>query len=211
MGGNRYGSPYHVRDSEREAGMNRAVFLDRDGTINVERHYLHRVEDFEFLPGAVQGLRRLQDIGYLLVIVTNQSGIARGYYTEEDFKTLNEWMLARLKESRVTVSGVYYCPHLTGAASKYGMACGCRKPALGLFQQAVRDLDIDVGCSWAIGDKIRDCSICEGTGCRGILIGSNEKPGILERVRRNGYRNVRHAADLAEAVGMILEGEQWLL
>ncbi len=87
---------------------NKAVFLDRDGTINADKNYLYRAEDFEFLPGAVEAMRMLQSHGYLLIIITNQSGIARGYYSEDDFLALTEWMLNALKESGVNVAKVYY-------------------------------------------------------------------------------------------------------
>lgn len=186
--------------------MNRAVFLDRDGTINVERHYLHRIEEFEFISGAVRGLKKLQGAGYLLIIITNQSGIARGYYAEEDLWRLNDWMKAVLQAKGIRINGVYYCPHHPSATDgKYGVICNCRKPSLGLYEQAIRDFEIDVENSWSIGDKIRDCAICENTRCRGFLVGNNEKQEILEMVMQNQYKNIQYAADLEAAADMILE------
>ena len=152
--------------------MNKAVFLDRDGTINVDKGYLYRISDFEFLPGAVDALRMLQNAGYLLIIITNQSGIARGYYTEEDFMILNDWMKNELMKHGVKISGVYYCPHLPDAeVERYRKVCSCRKPETGLFERAVHDFDIDLSKSYAVGDKERDCSICLKSECRGFLIG----------------------------------------
>lgn len=182
----------------------KAVFLDRDGTINVEKHYLHKIEDFEFLPGAIKGLQLLQDTGYLLIVVTNQSGIGRGYYTEEAFHTLNAWMLQTLEENGIHITKVYYCPHLPDATvESYRKECNCRKPALGMYQQAIEEFDINVSKSWAIGDKIRDCAVCETMGARGFLIGENEKPEIIQKVKTNKYQNVCYAADLLESAKKI--------
>ncbi len=186
--------------------MNRAVFLDRDGTINVEKNYLYKIEDFEFLPGVVNGLRLLQDAGYKLIVITNQSGIGRGYYTEEDYKNLNDWMIDELKKYGVVIDAVYYCPHLPDAkVEKYRKICNCRKPAIGLYDEAIKDFDIDVSHSWAIGDKIRDCGICEKTECRGFLIENNEKSEIIEYVKNGRYRNIRYAEDLRAAAERIVE------
>lgn len=180
--------------------MNKAVFLDRDGTINVEKHYLHKIVDFEFLPGVIEGLKMLQDAGFLLVIITNQSGIGRGYYTEEDFHKLNNWMLQTLKDNGVNIAKVYYCPHLPDAkVVAYRKDCDCRKPKLGMYEQAIKDLDITLDGSYAIGDKIRDCAICNGTLCKGFLIAENERADIIEDVKKNRYDNVAYANDLLEA------------
>lgn len=151
--------------------MNKAVFLDRDGTINVEKNYLYRIEDFEFLPEVITGLKRLKEAGYLLIIVTNQSGIARGYYTEDQYKVLEEWMLQQLENEDITIDGVYYCPHLKDAPiEKYRINCNCRKPQLGMFERAVAEHDIDLQQSIAIGDKIRDLAICNVSGTQGYLV-----------------------------------------
>lgn len=201
---------HHVRDNRRKAGMNKAVFLDRDGTINVEKHYLYKIEDFEFLPGAIEGLKMLQDAGYMLIVITNQSGIARGYYTEEDFCILNGWMTATLKKNGVVINGVYYCPHLPDAViEKYKAVCDCRKPAMGLYKMAVKDFNIDIDYSWAVGDKMRDCSICADFGCRGFLIGNSETKKVLEQVRLGEYKKVRYAVDLLEAARFIVEDKKW--
>lgn len=189
--------------------MNKAVFLDRDGTINVEKNYLYKKEDFEFIDGAIEGLKLLQDNGYLLIVVTNQSGIARGYYTEEDFKILNDWMLKELRRQGVRIEEVYYCPHHPEAiVEKFRINCDCRKPLTGLFKKAIDDLDIEIDSSWAIGDKIRDCSICETTGCKGILIERDERKEIIEKVKSGEYKNVRYANNLLDAAKIITEEKQ---
>ena len=188
--------------------MNKAIFLDRDGTINVEKHYLYKIEDFEFLPGAIPSLKKLQDAGFLLIIITNQSGIARGYYSEGDFFKLNTWMLEELKRYDVNISDVYYCSHLPDAKiEKYRKTCECRKPKLGMFKQAVLEHNIDLDYSFAIGDKLRDCAICENTGCRGFLIGFQEKVDVIEEVKSGKRRNISYASSLLDCVDRILQIE----
>ncbi|WP_455667723.1 D-glycero-beta-D-manno-heptose 1,7-bisphosphate 7-phosphatase [Phocaeicola sp.] len=184
--------------------MKKAVFLDRDGTINVEKHYLHNIEDFEFLPGAIEGLKILQEAGYILIIVTNQSGIGRGYYTEEEFKKLNRWMLDSLEAQGVKIAKVYYCPHLPDAKIKeYCRDCECRKPKLGMYKQAIEELDVVVNASYAIGDKIRDCAICEQTECKGFLIAKNEKSEIIEKVKKGEIQRVQYATNLLRSAKLI--------
>lgn len=154
-----------------------AVFLDRDGTINVEKEYLYKIEDFEYMEGAVEGLRQLQNWGYILVIVTNQSGIARGYYGEEDFWKLTDWMLFDMETRGIHITGVYVCPHHPeGKIKKYRKNCDCRKPKTGLFYQAARDCGIDFSKSIAVGDKMRDLMICRETGMNGFLL--SEQCGV---------------------------------
>ncbi|NCC01772.1 MAG: D-glycero-beta-D-manno-heptose 1,7-bisphosphate 7-phosphatase [Clostridia bacterium] len=185
--------------------MNKAVFLDRDGTINIDKAYLSKVEDFKHIPGAIEGLKMLQDAGYLLIVITNQSGIARGYYSEEDFLKLNNWMLSDLKKKGIKIAKVYYCPHHpNGKIEKYKMDCNCRKPKLGMYEEAIEDFDIDLSQSFAIGDKIRDVAICEKTSCRGYLISNLEKSEVIEDVKKSLYHNVRYSADLNEAAKEIV-------
>lgn len=151
--------------------MKKAVFLDRDGTINVEKEYVYRIEDFEYTEGAIEALLLLRSFDYQLVIITNQSGIARGYYTEEDFRILNNWMLSDLKKRGIEISGVYYCPHHPeGKIRDYAVRCACRKPETELFKQAQEELQIEMKDSYAIGDKIRDLSICKESDVKGILL-----------------------------------------
>lgn len=185
--------------------MNKAIFLDRDGTINVEKNYLYKIEDFEFLPGVLDALRKLQSAGYLLIIVTNQSGIARGYYTEDDYNKLNDWMLGVLRDNGVNITRVYHCPHLPDAKiEKYRKECNCRKPKLGLFRKAVDDFNIDLSLSYAIGDKIRDCALCEDSMCRGFLINNNEDYEVIRRVKEGKIKNVRYASTMTTCVNAIL-------
>lgn len=176
--------------------MNKAIFLDRDGTINVDKHYLYRKEEFQFLPGVIQGLKILQDAGYLLIIITNQSGIGRGYFSEDDFKDLNNWMLQELEKNDIYICKVYYCPHIANAInSKYRKECECRKPKSGMYQKAIKEFNIDISKSWAIGDKVRDITICFGTECRGFLVGDSEKEEVIE-VMQEKNSNIYYGKDL---------------
>lgn len=163
-------------------GKRKAVFLDRDGTINKEKRYLYKISDFEYLEGALEGLRELSAMGYLLVVVTNQSGIARGYYTEEDYLRLDKWMRDDLLKKGVRIAGSYYCPHfLGGCVAEYVEDCDCRKPKTGLFWRAAKELDIDMEHSLSIGDKFRDLAICGESGVRGILLSDSlRKDGSYE-------------------------------
>src|SRR5579871_4411502 len=126
-----------------------AAFLDRDGVINEELNYVHRVEDFHFLPGVLAACQKFVAAGYLLVVVTNQAGIARGYYDTAAFERLTEWMKARFAEAGAPLAGVYHCPHHPeGRIEALRIACDCRKPAPGLILQAQRELGIDLARSF---------------------------------------------------------------
>lgn len=132
--------------------MNKALFLDRDGVVNIEKNYLHKIEDFELVDGIVEVCRVYAEKGYLILIVTNQSGISRGYYSEEDFALLSQWMVEHFKELGITITRIYHCPHHESIDG----ACECRKPEPGMFLRAQREYDIDMEHSVMIGDNERD-------------------------------------------------------
>ncbi len=137
--------------------------MDRDGTINKDIGYAYRPEDFQILDGVREGLRMLQAAGYLLIIITNQSGIARGYYTETDYDMLEKYIERLFQAEEIHITKTYHCPHL-------GEECNCRKPKTGLFYQAAEEFDIDFSKSYAIGDKPRDLCICKEQPAEGILL-----------------------------------------
>ncbi|WP_319479131.1 HAD family hydrolase [uncultured Draconibacterium sp.] len=139
---------------------NKALFLDRDGTINVEKNYVFRVEDFEFIPGIFELLKSYQDKGFLLIVITNQSGIARQYYTENDFFRLNNWMIRQFQKQGIEITKVYHCPHHPEITGK----CNCRKPEPGIILQAIQKFNIDPVNSVLIGDKKRDILAGEKAG-----------------------------------------------
>jgi D-glycero-D-manno-heptose 1,7-bisphosphate phosphatase len=134
-----------------------AVFMDRDGVLNEDRGYVSRPEDFQWLPGAVQALRWLKRAGWRLVIVTNQSGIARGLYGPAEYDNLTSWMESELAAQEVRFDGIYHCPHLRDAPlAAWRRQCECRKPQPGMLRRAARELDLDLASSVMIGDKPSD-------------------------------------------------------
>ena len=143
----------------------KAAFIDRDGVLNEERAFVHRAEDFEFVPGAVEALRALQGAGYLLVVVTNQSGIARGLYSEADYQALTRHMRERLEAEGIRLDAVEYCPHLPDApVERYRLECDCRKPKPGMLNHAIRALGIDPGASFLVGDRLSDVEAGRAAG-----------------------------------------------
>jgi D-glycero-D-manno-heptose 1,7-bisphosphate phosphatase len=132
--------------------MKKALFLDRDGVINIEKEYLYKIEDFEFIDGIFDLCRYYQNLGYLIFVVTNQSGIARGYYTQDDFERLTLWMVDRFNKECVNIQKVYHCPHHPAISGE----CECRKPNPGMLFYAKKEFDINLNDSIIIGDKERD-------------------------------------------------------
>ena len=157
--------------------MQKAVFLDRDGVINVDKSYVYKQEDFEFCEGVFEARHHFKHLGYLLIIVTNQSGIGRGYYREEDFQSLSAWMKQEFLHVNIVIDAIYHCPH----APEVG--CECRKPKSGMFQEAIRDFEIDVRASWMIGDKQSDIEAALGAGIeQTIMLGKRNVKTILDTI-----------------------------
>ncbi|WP_405329042.1 D-glycero-beta-D-manno-heptose 1,7-bisphosphate 7-phosphatase [Ruminobacter sp.] len=182
-----------------------AVFLDRDGVINVEKDYVYTIDEFEFIEDSIEALKIIQDKGYALVVVTNQSGIARGYYTEEDFLKLTEWMDWCLIDRGVTLDGIYYCPHHPEKGiGKYKVDCNCRKPKAGLIFDAVKQLDIDLGRSVMVGDKVSDIECGKNAGIkRNYLVRSGHAISAEDEKKATGvYKDLMALAkDLADING----------
>jgi len=149
----------------------RAVFLDRDGTLNVDREYVGKTEDVELVPNAAEGARMLAAAGYVLVVVSNQSGIARGYFTEKQADAVDERLAQLLSSRGVAIAASYRCPHLPDAPlPQYAVDCDCRKPSPGLILRAASELSLDPNASWAIGDRARDIEAGAAAGCRTIAV-----------------------------------------
>jgi len=183
----------------------RAVFLDRDGTINVEKNYLIEPSEFEFIPGVPEALKRLQDAGFLLVVVTNQSGVARGYFSLDKVERLHRHLVELLDEQGVAISGVYVCPHHPRSGlGEYLCECNCRKGKPGMLLQAAKELDIDLSNSFMIGDKWADIEAGEAAGCRAILVRTGYGKQFVDRVKTTGGKVV---ADLPAAVDQILQAD----
>jgi D-glycero-D-manno-heptose 1,7-bisphosphate phosphatase len=150
---------------------NKALFLDRDGVINIDKGYVHKIEDFEFIEGIFDLCKSYQDKGYLIIVITNQAGIARGYYTEEDFLKLSEWMKKEFAKRNVIITDIFYCPHHPDFTGE----CECRKPKPGMILKAAKKYNIDLSESILIGDKITDIEAGKRAGIRFNYLIDNEK------------------------------------
>ena len=182
--------------------MHRAIFLDRDGTLTRDVGFTHRVDDLELLSGAAEGLQTLAAAGFRLVLVTNQSGIARGLFSEADMHIFHRALEERLASLGVRLAGIYFCPfHPTSGQREYCRESPLRKPAPGMLLAAAADLDLDLASSFAIGDKRSDIAAGAAAGCRTILV----QTGMAGR----GEPELAHvvpdytAADLAAAAQII--------
>jgi len=149
--------------------VRKAVFVDRDGTINEESGYLFRKEECRFIPGALGAIAQLNNAGFPVVVITNQSGIARGYYSADDLEQLHLHMADEIAAAGGRIDGWYYCPHHPDYPAEAAQ-CDCRKPLPGLLQRAARELGIDLASSWMIGDKLADISAGVAAGCQTILV-----------------------------------------
>ena len=183
-----------------------AVFLDRDGTVNEEVGYLSDLERLRLLPGAAAAIRRLNEAGLLVVLVTNQSGVARGYFPESFVHETHELLTRMLAAEGARLDGIYYCPHHPKAGEPpYRRDCDCRKPSTGLLERAGRELSIELRSSFMVGDKWSDVELGHRAGCRSILVrtgfaaddAGNERPPHV-----SDPDLVAH--DLSEAVDWVL-------
>ncbi|HQS67153.1 MAG TPA: D-glycero-beta-D-manno-heptose 1,7-bisphosphate 7-phosphatase [Sulfuricurvum sp.] len=163
-------------------GLPKALFLDRDGVVNVEKNYLYKIDDFELMDGILDVCRWYEARGYLIIIVTNQSGISRGYYTQEDFKLLSEWMIQYFKSVGITLTHIYHCPHHENIDGP----CDCRKPQPGMFLEAQKDFDIDMASSIMIGDNERDIEAAMRAGVTtNILLSSEANESAANQIIRS--------------------------
>lgn len=189
--------------SFRPAGR-KGAFIDRDGVINQERGFVHRIEDFIFIPGALEALKALRSAGYLLVVITNQSGIARGLYSESDYQQLTASMRGLMLAAGLELDGTQYCPHLANAPlERYRRDCDCRKPRPGMILRAARDLNIDLSTSILIGDRATDLEAGRSAGvgrCYLVRTGCELTAASIEAadaVFEDIGACVRHVADAA--------------
>lgn len=169
----------------------RAVFLDRDGTLIVDQHYLSDPDKVIILPGVIETLTALQIADFALIVVSNQSGVGRGYFPRQVVDLINERVARLLADRGVKIDGWYYCPHAPDAR------CRCRKPAPGLLEEAAADLDIDLRRSYVIGDKISDCELVETAGLRA---------GVLLQAGRDRFPDERF-----HVIGHMGDAASWIL
>jgi D-glycero-D-manno-heptose 1,7-bisphosphate phosphatase len=205
--------------------MNKAVFLDRDGTVSVEMGYIHEkdLERYALIPGAAEGMRKLAQAGYKLVLVTNQSGVARGYYPESTVHLVHAHLAELLTEKGVKLDAIYYCPHHPDPAGptdtgegnpdgkieakpvmSFAIDCDCRKPKPGMGLKAQQALDLDLSQSWMIGDKSADLGFASALGVKAVLVLSGHGSGELKKLEAKGRKPQHVARDLAEAASIIL-------
>ncbi len=161
--------------------MQKALFLDRDGVINIDSGYVSKKEEFIFCDGVFSALRYFQDKGYLLFVITNQSGIGRGYYSEEDFISLSAWMCEELKKQGIKISKIYHCPHAPE------LKCECRKPKPKMILQACAEFNIDLQQSIMIGDKLSDVEAGASAGIEKLFLIGEEKGNFYENVQSLAY------------------------
>lgn len=149
--------------------MNKCIFLDRDGIINREQHYVYRIADFHFNNDIFAALKNFQKKKYLIIVITNQSGIAKNVYTHNDVEKLHQFMIGKFRENEIEITDVFYCPHHDEIGK-----CLCRKPNSLMIEKAIAKYNIDASESYLIGDKERDIIAAEKAGVKGILVQPDE-------------------------------------
>ena len=169
---------------------NKFVLMDRDGVINVEKSYLYKIEDFEYEKNVIKGLKELRDLGYKFAIITNQSGIARGFYTEEDYLKLQDFIEKDLLKHGIKIEKSYFCPHHPNVNDRYGTQCNCRKPNTGNFELAIDEFNIDTKNSFMIGDRSTDLIPAEKLGITPVLIKTGYGLKSLEKLEETGLNPV---------------------
>lgn len=152
-------------------GKRSAVFLDRDGTINVEKDYLSKIEDFEFISGAPEAIKKLKEAGFFVVVVSNQSGVARGYFDEDAVNKLHQHIQTELAAYGTSIDDFYFCPHHPEKGhGVYKVVCNCRKGNPGMLLQAAREHELDLHSSFMVGDKLADIEAGKRSGCKSFLV-----------------------------------------
>jgi len=187
--------------------MNKAVFLDRDGTLNEEVGYVNHLDRFILLPKVGEAIRLLNQQGFKVVVITNQSGVARGYFPESLIHRVHRRMEDLLRMDGAHLDGIYYCPHHPDVGSPpYRQKCRCRKPDTGLVEKAARELEIDCSKSYVIGDRGMDLEFARQIGAKGILVLTGYGKGEWEYFRDEWKVKPDHvASDLYEAVQWVLQ------
>ena len=189
---------------------NIAVFLDRDGTINEEVGYLDSLDKLKIIPGAYEAIRLINESGMKAVVISNQAGVARGFFTEDFVKITHEHLQAALRQKGAYIDNFYYCPHHpTDGIDPYRKDCNCRKPAPGMLLQAAHDLDIDLTRSYLVGDRFRDMEAANKVGVKGVLVKTGYGQELLQDDGPDKAAPENKpdfiAADILEAVRWILK------
>lgn len=181
-----------------------AVFLDRDGTINRDQGYTYKVNNFQFITGAIEAMFKLKKIGYALILVTNQSGIAKNLFTESQFFELTEWIDWSLINHGVEFNGIYYCPHHPNATKqKYKQICNCRKPKAGMLLAAKKQLNINMKASYMVGNKLSDIQAGKEAGVGTNVLVSNKEKLITEYDKKYADLIIDSLADLPNRIKIV--------
>lgn len=184
------------------------IFLDRDGTLNEEVHYLHRPEDLHFLPTVIEAVRLWKETGFRVVVVTNQAGVARGYYGEAEVKALHQYMNCLMEKEGAHIDQFYYCPHHPEhGVGQYKVQCHCRKPDIGMFEQAEKDEAVDKARSFMIGDKWIDIEAGFRYGVTTALVGT----GYGKAMHEEYLKGCKNEAVLGYFGDTLLEVAKWTL
>lgn len=166
--------------------MNKAIFLDRDGTINVDKGYVHRIEDLQFIENVPEAIGMMKQLGYLVIVLSNQSGVARGYFGEQEVEQLHQFMNEQLAQYGTGIDKFYYCPHHPdGIVDVYRKKCACRKPANGMLLQALKEYRIDPKESWVVGDRERDLFMQCDLPIKRVLLGNNNVQSLSYLTRKS--------------------------
>jgi D-glycero-D-manno-heptose 1,7-bisphosphate phosphatase len=200
--------------------MQRALFLDRDGTLIHPFHYPTRPEQMLLYEGLGPALQRLQDMGFLLILITNQSGLARGYFTRADLERMHDALCHKLAQLGVRLDDIYYCPHHPdGVVAELARECECRKPRPGLLLQAARKLSIDLSQSWCVGDILDDIEAGRRAGCRTVLVDLSteqpprlalRQPDFIARDTCHALRIIQEVEKLQPELNLLYRPHAWL-
>jgi D-glycero-D-manno-heptose 1,7-bisphosphate phosphatase len=190
--------------------MRPAVFIDRDGTINEQRGYINHMRRFVLLPGVGEAISLLNKNNHIVVVTSNQSGVARGYFPIELVQDIHELMKGELEKDNAYLDGIYFCPHHPdGVVPEYRRECGCRKPNIGLIKKAAAELDMDMEASYVIGDRLLDIEFAHNANLPGILVLTGYGKGELKySMAHKSIKPIYVAKDLLKAVKWILEQEK---
>lgn len=186
--------------------MKRAVFMDRDGTISEEVGYISGPEQFRLIPKAAEAIKLINKSGLMVIVITNQAGVAKGYFSEEVVNHIHEKMTKLLSEQGAYLDGIYYCPHHPeGIIASYRKVCNCRKPASGLLERASKEHSIDLAASYVVGDKVIDIELAHRVGAKGVLVLTGYGKDEIQKINNTSAQKSAHVAtDLFDAVKWIM-------